>query len=204
VSVGGTDDSEVQVDAAGIWARYIKPWGTFEMAKATHPVTVENSPLVIFDLVQGAHQDLTISPCGLENSDSNSGVWTSTTLQRPYDQNWGRFHPTVSGNSSWKVGIPMDGDTWTSWSTIQSGDLLPDSEQIRFEGTLIDGCIEGVRVDINDPTLTVSGSITGSIESMVSEAAFIRFAMNGEAIISFDFQTGSFSYIGLVMVVLSH
>lgn len=194
VSVGGTDDSEVQVDAVGLWVRYLKPWGTFEMAKATHSTTLEHNPIVSMDVNKGTYQDLSSTPCGLENVGSANGVWTSEPLVRPFGQNWGLFHPDVDGNASWKVSVSPDGDTWTSGSNIAEFGQLPDTENIRFEGTLIDGCIKGAAVDINNPTLTVSGSITGSTASMVPGIAFVKFAMNGGELGTYNITQGSFTH----------
>ncbi|MEE3082798.1 MAG: CARDB domain-containing protein [Candidatus Thermoplasmatota archaeon] len=194
VSVGGTDDSEVQVDAVGLWVSYLKPWGTFEMAKATHSTTLEHIPIVSMDVNNGTYQDLSSTPCGLENIGSSSGVWTSEPLVRPFGQDWGLFHPDVDGNASWKVSVSPDGNTWTSGSNIAEFGQLPDTENIRFEATLLDGCIKGAAVDINNPTLTVSGSITGSTASMVSGIAFVKFAMNGEELGTFNITPGSFTH----------
>jgi hypothetical protein len=143
----------------------MQAWGTFEMAKATHSVTFDELPIVAADLSSGSLADLTQSPCGLENSGAVQGVWTSGPLLRPYDQSWGRFHPEVDGNASWKVAASTDGVSWSSGTLVTAGDLLPDAAQIRFEGTLFDGCIMSVRADINDPTVSVSGSISGTRNS---------------------------------------
>ena len=57
----------------------------------------------------------------------------------------------------------------------------------------LDGCIQGARVDINDPTLHVSGSVIGDIHSMVPEFAKLRIAMNGEEVASTNISEGPFS-----------
>jgi hypothetical protein len=193
VSVGEFDDSEVQVDAVGLWVKHLQPWGTFEMAKAIHSVTFDELPIVGAVLSSGSLADLTLSPCGLENSGAAQGIWISAPLLRPYDQSWGRFHPEVEGNASWKVAASIDGESWSSGTLVTAGELLPDAEQIRFEGTLFDGCIKSVRADINDPTVSVSGSISGTINSMVPDFAMVRIAMNGAELAAFDITSGSFS-----------
>ncbi|MEE3310140.1 MAG: CARDB domain-containing protein, partial [Candidatus Thermoplasmatota archaeon] len=59
--------------------------------------------------------------------------------------------------------------------------------------TLLDGCIQSAIVDINDPTLHVSGTIIGDAHSMVSEFAKLRIAMNGDEVASIDIVEGPFS-----------
>ena len=67
--------------------------------------------------------------------------------------------------------------------TIAEGDLLNISDEyVRFHATLLDGCISGVTVDINNPTLTIQGQILGEIHSMVNAFSKLRIAMNGEEI----------------------
>lgn len=189
VSVGEFDDSELQVDAVGLWVRYLQPWGTFEMAKASHTVTFDAFPVMPMDLADGVHSNLSLTPCGLEGV----GSWESDSIERPYAQDWGRFHPTVTGNASWKIQSSTDDVNWGAWTVISEGDDLPIEKHLRVEGTLFDGCIESVKVDLNDPTLTLNGMITGSGDSMVTEFAKIRFAMNGEEVAAFDIAPGPFS-----------
>ncbi|MDP6906402.1 MAG: CARDB domain-containing protein [Candidatus Thalassarchaeaceae archaeon] len=194
VSVGGTDDSEVQVDAIGIWVRYMQPWSTFEMAKATHSTVVDESPIFPIAVTTGTVNGLTISSCGLENTGANSGTWTTDPIEKPFEQEWGRFHTTVAGNASWKVSESTDGTFWSEFNSISPQDILPSGKYLKFQGTVIDGCIEEIRVDINDPTITINGSISGAINSMVGGAGFVKFAMNGEEIASFDITSGPFTF----------
>ena len=195
-SVGEFDDSELQVDAAGIIVKHMQPWGTFELAQASHSVTFDEFPVIPLDLTTGTQQDLALSPCGLERSGESPGMWTSTALALPHDQSWGRFHPNVDGNASWEISSTNDstGATWSQPSAILAQHLIEStSTYIRFHATLLDGCIHGAMVDINDPTLHVSGSVIGDIHSMVTDFAKLRIAMNGEEIASTDISEGSFS-----------
>ena len=47
-----------------------------------------------------------------------------------------------------------------------------------------DGCIEGAKVDINDPKLLISGSIAGSVSGLSQAASYIRFADGGVLVLS--------------------
>ena len=56
-----------------------------------------------------------------------------------------------------------------------------------------DGCIEGAKVDINDPKLLISGSIAGSVSGLSQAASYIRFAVGGVLVHSEDMEIGQFS-----------
>ncbi len=187
VSVGEVDDSELQVDAAGLIVKHLQPWGTFELAQASHLVSFSEFPVLAADLTSGVLSELTMSPCGLENSASASGNWVTSPFHLPFEQTWGRFHPSVSGNASWEMSTSSDGNTWSESSPISSGQLLQTTDpHVRFHGTLIDGCIEELMVDINDPTLTIAGEIIGDVHSMAPDFAKLRVAMNGQEVTSHD------------------
>ncbi len=195
-SEGEFDDSELQVDAAGLIVKHMQPWGTFELAKASHSVNFDEFPVISLDLTTGIQEGLTLSPCGLEQSGTSPGVWTSTSLALPHEQSWGRFHPNVEGNASWEVSSTNDtnGDTWSTPAAIIPQGLIPSTATyIRFHATLLDGCIHEAMVDINDPTLHVSGSVIGEVHSMVPEFAKLRIAMNGEEVTSVNISEGPYS-----------
>ena len=186
VSVGEFDDTELQVDAAGLIVRHMQPWGTFELAEASHLVSFDEFPVFDINLTTGLPTDLTMTPCGLENSGPNSGSWLSPAISLPHEQSWGRFHPSVNGNASWQYSTSANGIDWSTAIPISAGELIQTTEPIiRFDAMLLDGCIESLKVDINDPTLTIEGEIIGDVHSMVPEFANLRIAMNGEEVASY-------------------
>ena len=195
VSVGEFDDTQLQIDAAGFMVKHLQPWGTFELAKASHSMSFDEFPILESDIGAGIQSDLTITTCGLENSGGTSGHWVTESLALPHGQSWGRFHPGVVGNASWVISSSNDGVEWSSASPIIDGELLQVSDEfVRFEATLLDGCIEDVRVDINDPTFTLQGEIIGETNSMVADFAKLRIALNGQEIASQSIITnGSFT-----------
>ena len=195
VSVGEFDDSELQIDAAGLIVKHLQPWGTFELAKASHSVTFDEFPILSADIQAGSKSELTMAPCGLQNSGFTDGLWVTESLQLPYDQSWGRFHPNVSGNTSWEFSSSTDGAIWSSPIAIAEGDLVNTSEEyLRFHATLLDGCIGGATIDINNPTLTIQGQVLGEIHSMVSAFSKLRIAMNGEEIAAINISEGAFNH----------
>ena len=192
VSVGEFDDSELQVDAVGLWVRHLQPWGTFEMAKATHSVHFDELPVMGLDLAGGQHTDVALGSCGLERT-APTASWITDPIARPHDQDWGRFHPQVDGNATWTIQTSPDGDAWGDWNAISSGDLLPDVPHLRFHAVLMAGCIEGVKVDLNDPTLTLQGSVAGAAMSMVPAFAKLRVALNGAEVGNVTIASGPFA-----------
>ena len=192
VSVGQFDDSELQVDAAGIKVKFLKPWGTFELAEASHSSSVDHYPVLRLDLTKGSGT-LAISNCGLEHI-GGVGEWTFEELKLPYAQSWGRLHAGVDGNASWSYSSSFDGSTWSEESQIQSGEIIDTQHQfIRLHTQLLDGCIESVHLDINDPHFVVEGDIIGADDAMVPDFAKVRFAMNGEEIASTNITPGGFA-----------
>ena len=196
VSVGEFDDTELQVDASGLIIKHMQPWGTFELAQASHSATFDEFPVIPLDLTSGTHEYMSLVSCGLENSGPSAGTWTSSPITLPHEQSWGRFHPVVGGNASWTYSSTndIDVDGWSEPTPISDGDLImTSSTMLRFQVTLLDGCIQSAIVDINDPTLHVSGTIIGDAHSMVSEFAKLRIAMNGDEVASIDIIEGPFS-----------
>ena len=201
VSVGEFDDTELQVDAAGLIVKHMQPWGTFELAEASHLVSFDEFPVIDVNLTTGSPSDISITPCGLENSGQSSGSWVSSEISLPHGQTWGRFHPSVTGNASWQYSTSEDGTDWSTPDTISAGELIPTTVQhIRFHTTLLDGCIQSLKVDINDPTLTIEGEIIGDVHSMVADFAKLRVAMNGEEVASHAI-TGSNSTFSLTAAI---
>ena len=195
VSVGEFDDTELQVDAAGLIVKHLQPWGTFELAQASHSVLFEEYPIIEINLTTGSFDGLSLSPCGLENTGQSSGTWVTSPLALPHGQAWGRFHPDLSGNASWHYSTSENGEGWSTMMPISVGEIIQTiAPHLRFHGTLIDGCIEGLTVDINNPVLTIQGEIIGDVHSMVPGFATLRVAMNGEEVASHDITSNNSTF----------
>ena len=199
VSVGEFDDSELQIDAAGLIVKHMQTWGTFELAQASHAVSFDEFPVVNIDLTTGTQEGLTLTPCGLENSGLSAGTWVSAPLTIPFNQEWGRFHPDATGNVSWE--FSYNAGSWLEPIPLNPGDLLVDhiplwtiDWPIRFHATVLDGCIEGAVVDVNNPTLWITGEVLGDVHSMVPEFAKLGLAMNGQEVAAINITTGYFQH----------
>jgi hypothetical protein len=166
-SEGGTDDSEVRLDAVGFNVVYRSPWFGIETAVAEQTFNGD-WPVLELNTSDGTHSAISMTPCGLENSSDSPGVWTSAVLSRPHGQSWGRLHVTADGNTSWKVTTSDDGENWSSASTHLAGQVLPASEFLQLQGTIFSGCISSVRIDINDPTLNFDWQIAQSLDGLAN------------------------------------
>ena len=82
---GGSDDSEVRVDAVGIKARYLQPWYSFENVKATHELNGHGMPVLDFGPYDGDINGLVAESCGLTNDGGSPGIW-EFTVTAPYGQ----------------------------------------------------------------------------------------------------------------------
>ena len=188
-STGTSDDSEVRVDAVGLRVKYHQPWYSFETVKATNTVGDVDSPVVDISPYDGMISGLAQESCGLVPEGPVAGEW-SFDVEAPPMQELGRIHVFGTGNHTiWALPYDVEGD----YTQIQSGDSLihPDSPQnIRIE--IEDGCISGVRIDVNDPHLVVQGHVSGALVGL-SDTSYIRFAIGSSLVASIPLQYGAFS-----------
>ena len=190
VSQGTNDDSEVRLDALGVRVKYHMPWYSFENIKANHQSNIENLPVIDFSPYDGNINGLMIDSCGLIPDGSQESYWTFD-VDVPYDQELGRIHVYATGNYTIGV-IPdnLDGE----YSPKQSGDKLDNpsmKQHVRID--VQDGCIEAVRIDVNDPQLIVNGRITGSTVGL-SSASNIKFAIGEYIVETIPIDLGYFSF----------
>ena len=189
---GGSDDSEVRVDAVGMKAKYLQPWYSFENVKATHELIGNEMPVLDFGPYDGDVSGLVAESCGLTTEEESPGTW-EFTVTAPYNQELGRIHVFGEGNFTIEA-IPQGQSSMENWQTYDNGDLLAQSEvtnSVRL--TIFDGCISSARIDLNDPHLEVTGSIIGNISGLSQAGSSLRFAMGDYLIESMPINLGSFS-----------
>ena len=184
-SQGGTDDSQVRLDAVGFEVVFRSPWFGIETAVAEREIT-SDWPIIEVNLSAGLHDDISQSPCGLESSSASAGTWTSEEIERPHSQSWGRLSIFSDGNNTWKVATSSDATTWSSFVTQGVDDLLPDSKFLMLQGSIFDGCVSAVRVDINDPSLVFSWQIGESLEGINSSTSWLEVRIDGVQVFSAD------------------
>ncbi|MBT7938614.1 MAG: hypothetical protein HN696_05575, partial [Euryarchaeota archaeon] len=200
VSVGGTDDSQLQIDAVGIRVVHqTSSWGVeTSVAELEIPDFSGSAQLPIMELnmTNGDWQGLTLTSCGLEASSQGvEGTWTSEIVQRPYGQNWGRISSAGTWTGSLEVTSSDDGLSWSGWSQTAFSSILPTSEYLQIKVKLSDGCIERVRLDINDPTLHISINVHGDADSIISNGSRVQVSMQNELVHRFDINAvGTYSH----------
>ena len=191
VSDGAPDDSEIQVDAVALEVSFFQPWYGFENAKAVATITPSSHPIMAFDVNSGSIAGLEISPCGLQPSGNSPGEWSILTVIPPFEQSLGRIHIISEEGLDATLAIRTPGSQWTTWS---EGALLPQALSLDIMLVIRDGCVGGLRVDINDPTLYVTGTVDGNMSGIVSESSHIRFAIGTNLALEVPFLNGPFSY----------
>ena len=190
---GGSDDSEVRVDAVGIKARYLQPWYSFENVKATHELIGHGMPVLDFGPYDGEINGLVAESCGLTNEGDSPGTWEFTVLV-PHNQELGRIHVFGDGNFTIEA-MPQGQASMQNWQTYGNGDLLGHRDltnSIRL--TIYDGCISLARVDVNDPQLVVSGTITGDIAGLSQTGSSMKFALGSFLVKSMPIVLGEFEF----------
>ena len=195
-SVGSTDDSQLQIDAVGIRVVHQKSsWGV-ETSVAELEIPDLQLPIMDLNMTNGDWQGLTLTSCGLEASSQGvEGTWTSTVVQRPHGQNWGRISTAGTWTGSLELSSSNDALSWSAWSQTAFSSILPASEYLQIKVKLSDGCVERVRLDINDPTLHISINVHGDTDSIISNGSRIQVSMQNELIHRFDINTvGTYSH----------
>ena len=199
---GGSDDSEVRVDAVGIKAKFLQPWYSFENVKATHELIGERSPVIDVGPYEGNFSNLDIGSCGLSPGGDEPGIW-EFEIEKPYNQILGRIHLFGTGNQTIEVG-PGDWENLgffePEYEIYENGELLIYPKLIESADnkylvriTIHDGCISSARIDINDPHLEVRGTISGNISGLSQTGSSLRFAMGDYLIDSMPISLGDFT-----------
>lgn len=180
VSVGSTDDSQLNVDAVGMQVVMKTPWYGGEYGSAQAQFSGHQMPLFGLDLALGLSENMALSSCGLQSSNVGaSGVWTSEIIETPPEQRIGRAHYTLENESLDDVLLEYsfsdDGVTFSEFASMNEHMLLPDHAFTQLRLSTIDACISSVTVDINDPTLTLQGRIFGDVDGL--DSAYSRWLL---------------------------
>ena len=173
VSVGSTDDSQLNVDAVGIQVTMQTPWYGGEYGSAQAQFTGHEMPVIGLDFMSGTSDNMALADCGLQSSLSGStGLWTSEIIETPPNQRIGRVHYTLENESLDDVGLEYsfsdDGVTFSDFASMDEHLLLPDYPFTQLRISTIDACISTFTVDVNDPTLSFQGRIFGDVDGLDS------------------------------------
>lgn len=188
VSDGGIDDTEVRVDAVGIKVNFHQPWFSFENIKAEHLTTIDNSPVINFNPYEGVTTGLIFDSCGLKQENiSNTGFWEIEAI-KPAEQSFGRIH--IKGDGNFSIGV-LSENNQGMYRPIDNGELIgSNSDLIKIKVELYSGCIYGLKIDINDPRLIITGRITGNVDGLFQNSSYLRFAIGDELIYQKSLEKG--------------
>lgn len=190
VSNGGTDDSQLQVDAVGLKVTMRTPWWGAERVVANSINQFTEWPIIDLDFSEGQLESVSTAPCGL---DSDGGTWITEIIEKPPSQSWGRIHFTHSDENG---SITLDyKNNQGAWTGIASGTIPVVSGDLELRFTITDTCLTKAWIDINDPHVRVQGSILGDVDAMEESSTRWTLVVNGKTVANNDAtMLGSFDY----------
>jgi hypothetical protein len=170
VSVGSTDDSQLSVDAVGIQVTMQTPWYGGEFS-AQFEFSGHEMPILPVNLSLGISENMALSQCGLQSSTAGDiGRWTSEVITTPAQQRIGRVHYSLQNETVDDVILEFsfsdDGSSFSEFTAMDENMLLPDSKFTQLRVSVVDSCISTLTVDVNDPTLFLSGRILGDVDGL--------------------------------------
>ena len=190
VSNGGTDDSQLQVDAVGLKITMRTPWYGAERVVASSINQFTEWPIIDLDFSKGEFESVSTAPCGL---DSDGGTWTTEVIEKPPSQSWGRIHFAHSDETG-SVTLEYRNEQG-AWTGITAGTIPVVSGDLELRFTITDTCLTKAWIDINDPHIRVQGSISGDVNSMVANYTRWTLVVNGVTVANNDARIlGSFDY----------
>lgn len=199
VSAGGIDDSRLVVDAVGLDITVQTPWYGGEVGTASSTFEGHAMPVVGFDLSTGTTDNLALDTCGLKPSiEGTSGQWTSEVFTSPPEQMLGRVHLSTSegqpSNVTLELALSQDGETTGTFSPIEPNTLLPQADAYQLRASVTDACLGSVWVDVNDPSLSLTGRVFGSNDGI--DPAYSRWLVfvNDEVVSNEAMTVGTFTH----------
>ena len=198
VSLGGNDDTQLDVDAVGIAVVVKYPWYGTEWASVESISKNFVMPIIDVSLQDGEFTNLQVSECGIKPvNDGVSGTWLSPIITSQPGQKLGRIHYLHSAvdNSDLAVEVSYssDGQTFSEYYSVQSNNLV-DSNYLKIKVSTSNTCLESISLDYNDPTLSLTGKIFGSIDGLATDYSRWKvFINNQEATFQSIEQLGNFT-----------
>lgn len=174
VAAGGVDDSRLVVDAVGLEITVQTPWYGGEVAFASSEFSGHELPVIGLDLAKGETTNLALDDCGLKPTmQGMNGQWVSEAVSPPPQQSLGRVHYTMGEGSATNITVEVStaqssGD-FGEYQELTTNTLLPDGAQYKLRVTVEGGCLASVWVDVNDPSLTLTGRVFGTSDGIDSE-----------------------------------
>ena len=181
VSIGGTDDTRLEVDALGIEVVVKYPWYGSEWSSASSIYSGHSVPLESVNLSTGQYDNMALSQCGLSPSLANiSGVWISEILQAPPSQSIGRVHYNLDDSGiddvTMQYSISSDGIMFDDFINASNHQLVNETYlKIRISST--NSCISSLNIDYNDPSLNLLGRVFGNLDGLSTNSKWKALSM---------------------------
>jgi len=195
-ATGGKDDSSIYLDAVGIEVDVQRLSNGFEIIQARHTLDLPMQPWFDIGLTSGTRQGLDMAPCGLSTTSPSNGTWTSETIEIPAQQRATHVSTPHSGNITAYWGIPTENGEVTQWQILPLDGRINETDDLKIRIEVENGCLEAVRIDINDTVLSAKGVITGELAGLDSNSSSIALKIDGEIIAQTALYSGNFELSG--------
>ncbi len=199
VSAGGVDDSRLVVDAMGLDITVQTPWYGGEVGVATAEFSGHEMPVMGLNLSKGTYSNMVLNTCGLTPTVSGTtGQWESESFSTPAEQVMGRVHRSVTEgelqNTTLEYSTSSDGVNFAPYEVMQANTLLPQAAAYKLRLSVIDSCVGSLWVDINDPSLSMSGRVFGTNDGIDPVYSRWLIFVNDELVSNEPMTLGSFSH----------
>ena len=184
VSLGGTDDTQLDVDAVGIAVIVKYPWYGTEWASVESTSMNFMMPIIDVSLEDGDFTNLQVSECGIKPvNDGVSGTWISPIIASEPGQTIGRIHYTHSGDENSdllvEVSYSNDGQSFSEYYSVQSNNLV-DTNYLKIKVSTSSTCLAAISLDYNDPKISLTGKIFGSIDGLATDYSRWKVFINDQ------------------------
>ncbi|RJU91331.1 MAG: hypothetical protein DWC07_01615, partial [Candidatus Poseidoniales archaeon] len=199
VAAGGVDDTRLVVDALGLAVTVRTPWYGGEVAAASTTFSGHPMPVMSLNISNGTASNLALSECGLAPSvNGTTGTWTSDVFLTPPEQRMGRVHLGVSNGEVDSIGLEYsyaaENAAMSAFAPMLENTLLPMADRYQLRVTVTDACLNEARVDINDPTMSVTGRVFGNNEGLNASLSRWLVFVNDEVVSNQPMALGSFAH----------
>ena len=126
---------------------------------------------------------MSIAPCGLDATD---GEWTTEVVELPLSKIGDGFR-SVNFETNQNGSIEIEYlDNSGTWQSIDEGTIPSTNSDTQFRFRILDSCLTRAWIDINDPHLLVTGSVSGDISSKNTTTTRWTVVANGITVDNFN------------------
>ena len=184
VSLGTTDDTQLDVDALGLSVVVKYPWYGTEWASAESTFTGHEMPISSVNLSRGSFDNIILQGCGLTSSDGvNNGIWQSDVISTQPGQTLGRIHYALADTTDdmiLEISKSTNGVDFDDFQTIDNHELIDDNHVI-IRLTTLQSCINSISIDYNDPELSIDARVLGNVDGLTTYSRWKVFVNNQDA-----------------------